>query len=124
VLSLAFGASEIETPMHGMFQLVVALVIGVGGLLLWIGLGGEESRVVRRWAVGFLGAAVVVTFAYGLLAPFRDSRTGDLVEDLAHVWNLLRILVRPYAEILIVTVGLFAWIVGAREDRGVESVFE
>lgn len=111
-------------PIYLVVRASTVLSAAAGCLLMAMGVGRGRSRAVRRLTVGVLVALIVLEFAGGLMAPPGESVDQDTPHHLVQVWNAVRIFPRVYAELLLLSVGLFAWFVGAREERSLAAVFD
>jgi hypothetical protein len=95
----------------------------MGVLLLWLGLKRGKAVLVRRLIVTTLPVLVALDLLVFVLVCQEGghARRGD---DGLLVWNALRLALRPYALVGLVTVGLFCWIVGVRGEVDETAVFE
>jgi hypothetical protein len=110
-----------------MTPLLAGLMVGafgLGGLFLWLGFGRERSRGARRWAMAGIVVIVALSYVSQVASLYDGGLEPEVPQLLALAWNLLRWQLRGYGEALVLAVGAFAWIVGAREARAAESVFD
>jgi hypothetical protein len=114
-------------PMDGAYapflRFLVAYSLVMGGLLIWLGLKQGKAVLVRRLIV----TALPVLIGLDLLVSVLMVQAGaePLPGDEGHiVWNALRLALRPYALVALVTTGLFCWIVGVRGEGDETAVFE
>jgi hypothetical protein len=119
-LTLSFGR---DVQSAAVLALVVAALL-LGGTLLWVGLARERSRVARRLAITTFVALIVLAFVSRVTAINESVTQHDVPQLLVSIWNLLRLELRIYSMALLLVVGALAWIVGARVERDVGSVFD
>ena len=109
-------------PLAIAFRVSLGLWLVAAPFLLLVGWGSRRTRMYWRMAVWAVIAAItggwvrdfVVAFAY------HEGPAAHVTVGL----NLLQWQAHSYGQLLLLGTGLFTWIVGAREERAAETVFD
>jgi hypothetical protein len=120
---MAFGADSTEASAL-LFSALIASALLLGGLLASTAVAVERRPALRLWTLLALLANVVLAFAGNLVGAYAPYEDHGATHHLVAAWNTLRWFLRPFGEALVVGVGVFAWVVGARSEREAESVFD